>query len=83
MLWRRPGQRAVTAIAPLRLALAPQERRLAVRVLKRRGGELAQPVLIDIDVPQLPDPRTSRRARDHRRPLALRAQRHRIDRESA
>src|SRR5206468_2821205 len=35
--------------APLRLALAPQDRRLAVRVIKRRGGDIAQPVLIDVD----------------------------------
>jgi len=83
VLWRRPGQRAVTAIAPLRLALAPQERRLAVRVLKRRGGELTKPVLIDIDVPQLPDPRTSAGRAITKGPLALRAERHRIDRKSA
>jgi hypothetical protein len=48
VLWRRPGQCAVASAAPLRLALAPQNGRLAVRVLKRRGGELAQPVLIDV-----------------------------------
>jgi hypothetical protein len=61
VLWRRPGQQAVATAAPLRLALAPQERRLAVRVLKRRGGGVAQPVLIDVDAPMLPppDPRTS------------------------
>jgi len=73
VLWRRPGERATAAAAPLRLALAPQQGRLAVRVLKRRGGDLARPVLIDIDAtpaawhdpgpdprlhPQL-DPRTS------------------------
>jgi cell division inhibitor SulA/protein ImuA len=60
VLWRRPGQCAVASAAPLRLALAPQERRLAVRVLKRRGGDVAQPVLIDLDEspPALPDPRT-------------------------
>ena len=69
VLWRRPGQHAVATAAPLRLALAPQERRLAVRVLKRRGGDVAQPVLIDFErsPPALPDPRTS-----DRRPLALR-----------
>ena len=61
VLWRRPGQQTLATAAPLRLALSPQERRLAVRVLKRRGGEVAQPVLIDVDAPQpaLPDPRTS------------------------
>jgi len=47
VLWRRPGQHAIATAAPLRLALAPHERRLAVRVLKRRGGDLARPVLID------------------------------------
>jgi len=50
VLWRRPGQLAVAAVAPLRLALATQQRRLAVYVLKRRGGDLARPVYIDIDV---------------------------------
>ncbi len=49
VLWRRPGQRAVAATASLRLALAPQEGRLAVRVLKRRGGDLAQPVFVDVN----------------------------------
>ena len=51
VLWRRPGQHAIATAAPLRLALAPHERRLAVRVLKRRGGDLARPVLIDPAVP--------------------------------
>jgi cell division inhibitor SulA/protein ImuA len=46
VLWRRPGQRATAAAAPLRLALAPQDGKLAVRVLKRRGGDLAQPVYV-------------------------------------
>jgi len=49
VLWRRPGQQAVATAAPLRLALAPQGRQLAVRVIKRRGGDVAHPVLIDID----------------------------------
>jgi cell division inhibitor SulA/protein ImuA len=48
-LWRRPGQRGSATAAPLRLALAPQDGRLAVRVLKRRGAALAQPVLIDVE----------------------------------
>jgi len=48
VLWRRPGQRAIAAAAPLRLALAAQQGRLAVSVLKRRGSVVTQPVLIDI-----------------------------------
>ena len=69
VLWRRPGQHAVATAAPLRLALAPQGRRLEVRVIKRRGGDVAQPVLIDINPspPGLTDPRTSAG-----RPLATR-----------
>ena len=69
VLWRRPGQHAIATAAPLRLALARQGRRLAVRVVKRRGGDVAQPVLIDVDaaVSALPDPRTSAG-----RPLATR-----------
>ena len=61
VLWRRPGRRAAASAAPLRIALAPHGRRLAVRVLKRRGGDVAQPVVIDVDAPwpALPDPRTS------------------------
>jgi hypothetical protein len=49
VLWRRPGQQALAATASLRLALMPQERRLAVRVLKRRGGDLAQPIVVDVE----------------------------------
>ena len=45
-LWRRPGVRGGAIAAPLRLALSRQEGRLAVRVLKRRGSELAAPVLL-------------------------------------
>ena len=61
VLWRRPGQQAVAAAAPLRLALSPQDGKLAVRVLKRRGGDVAAPILVDVDrpCPALPDPRTS------------------------
>jgi hypothetical protein len=75
VLWRRPGERGGASAAPLRLGLAPQERtgRLAVHVLKRRGGMLARPVIVDLDArsfvsrsasrPRLigarrPDPRT-------------------------
>ena len=46
VLWRRPGQRALAFPASLRLAVAREQGRLAVRVLKRRGGDLAQPVLV-------------------------------------
>ncbi len=61
VLWRRPGRRAAATAAPLRLALAPHEHHLAVRVLKRRGGDVAQPVVVDVDTPRpaLPDPRTN------------------------
>jgi hypothetical protein len=52
VLWRRPGQRGSASAAPLRLALSPHAGpnlgTLAVHVLKRRGSELPQPVLIDI-----------------------------------
>ena len=48
VLWRRPGQRASAAAAPLRLALSPQHARLAVRVLKRRGAELSLPIVLDL-----------------------------------
>jgi hypothetical protein len=62
VLWRRPGQHAIASTASLRLSLAPCEGLLAVRVLKRRGGDLAQPAIIDVAagrrMPHL-DPRTS------------------------
>lgn len=48
VLWRRPGQHAVATAAPLRLALTPHEGRLAVQVLKRRGGEVMHPILLDV-----------------------------------
>jgi hypothetical protein len=46
-LWRRPGQRGSATAAPLRLALSRQDGKLAVRVLKRRGAELMQPILLE------------------------------------
>ena len=46
VLWRRPGQRALATPASLRLALSRRDGRLAVRVLKRRGADLAQPVFV-------------------------------------
>ncbi|HZQ61058.1 MAG TPA: translesion DNA synthesis-associated protein ImuA [Casimicrobiaceae bacterium] len=48
VLWRRPGQRASASAAPLRLALSKHEGRLAIRVLKRRGGEIAQPIVVNV-----------------------------------
>lgn len=48
VVWRRPGQRASATAAPLRLSLAAQQGKLAVRVLKRRGAELPQPILLDL-----------------------------------
>ena len=42
VLWRRPGVRSQAIAAPLRLALDAQDGQLAVKVLKRRGGELAK-----------------------------------------
>jgi cell division inhibitor SulA/protein ImuA len=48
VLWRRPGQRASASAAPLRLALSPSQGRLAVRVVKRRGVELARPIVLDL-----------------------------------
>jgi hypothetical protein len=45
-LWRRPGVRGAAMAASLRLALSRQDGRLAVRVLKRRGAALSQPVLL-------------------------------------
>lgn len=54
VLWRRPGQRAEATSAALRLALSPQRGQLAVRVLKRRGGDLAYPILLDIGAPSPP-----------------------------
>jgi hypothetical protein len=51
-LWRRPGQRGSATAAPLRLALAPSDGQLAVRVLKRRGAELPQSILVDVDRPR-------------------------------
>ena len=46
-LWRRPGQRGSAIAAPLRLALSRRDGKLAVQVLKRRGADLAQPVLLE------------------------------------
>lgn len=48
VLWRRPGERASATAAPLRLALAPAQGRLAIRVLKRRGGDIARPIVLDL-----------------------------------
>jgi hypothetical protein len=48
VLWRRPGVVAQAIAAPLRLGLDADDGRLSVRVLKRRGGEVARPVRIDL-----------------------------------
>jgi len=48
VLWRRPGVRARAVAAPLRLGLKADQGHLAVHVLKRRGGEVADPVRIDV-----------------------------------
>ncbi len=48
-LWRRPGESGIATAAPLRLALAREDGELVVRVLKRRGVDLAQPVRIALD----------------------------------
>ena len=73
MLWRRPGHRGAAACAPLRLALAPHAGQLAVHVLKRRGAELAHPVLLDLTrVPGAPwvPPRSIVQETQHERPFA-------------
>jgi hypothetical protein len=49
VLWRRPGQHGIATAAPLRLALASAARQLAVQVVKRRGGEVARPIMLDLD----------------------------------
>jgi hypothetical protein len=48
VLWRRPGVRAQAVAAPLRLALDAHEGDLSVRVLKRRGGDVARPLRLDL-----------------------------------
>ncbi|MEP7063946.1 MAG: translesion DNA synthesis-associated protein ImuA [Betaproteobacteria bacterium] len=54
VLWRRPGQHAEAASAALRLALAPHHGQIAVRVVKRRGGDIARPILLDVGAPLPP-----------------------------
>jgi cell division inhibitor SulA/protein ImuA len=74
VLWRRPGEHAQALSAALRLQLAPRHHQLAVRVLKRRGGELTQPVLLDIERTQpalLDSERTQAGARAEVIPLPL------------
>jgi hypothetical protein len=61
VLWRRPGQRAGAAAAPLRLGFAPRCGRLAVHILKRRGAELPQPVILDVATRPVEDPATAAR----------------------
>jgi hypothetical protein len=50
VLWRRPGVAAQAIAASLRLGLDAEDGRLAVKVLKRRGGEVAHPVRLDLAV---------------------------------
>ncbi len=57
-LWRRPGQSGSALTAPLRLALARENGQLAIRVLKRRGADLAQPVRLGLDERLPPRSRT-------------------------
>lgn len=54
VLWRRPGDDATASAAPLRLALEPDPAGagLAVTVLKRRGGDVAHPIIVDIHAAQ-------------------------------
>jgi hypothetical protein len=60
VLWRRPGQPGIAGAAPLRLALAPAAQQLAVHVVKRRGGEVARPVLLDLDLAPTPSGRSDK-----------------------
>ncbi|HVE48837.1 MAG TPA: translesion DNA synthesis-associated protein ImuA [Casimicrobiaceae bacterium] len=48
VMWRRPGSRARAMAASLRLGLDSDQGQLSVRVLKRRGSEVAQPIRIDL-----------------------------------
>ena len=54
VVWRRPGQRAAAIAASLRLALDVHDGKLVVRVVKRRGGDVAQPIAIDVLARALP-----------------------------
>lgn len=55
VVWRRPGQCAQATPVALRLGLARAQDRLAVRILKRRGAELARPILLDVKPARLRD----------------------------
>ncbi|HVF65706.1 MAG TPA: translesion DNA synthesis-associated protein ImuA [Casimicrobiaceae bacterium] len=48
VIWRRPGVAAQSASAPLKLSLDARDGVLEVDVRKRRGGDLGQPVLVDL-----------------------------------
>jgi hypothetical protein len=63
VLWRRPGDRGGANAAPLRLGLAPHEDtgRLAVHVLKRRGGALEAPVVVEVSSQEIVDRWQSRK----------------------
>ena len=65
-----PSEHARASAAPLRLALESHEGRLAIKVVKRRGGDVVQPIVIDVNTARidrgpLPDARTSK-ARDEK-----------------
>jgi cell division inhibitor SulA/protein ImuA len=50
-LWRPLAQASVPSPAPLRLALAPGENGLSVRILKRRGRPAARPLNLSLPRP--------------------------------
>jgi cell division inhibitor SulA/protein ImuA len=54
------GQTGIAGAALLRLALAPAAQQLAVHVVKRRGGEVARPVLLDLDLAPTPSGRSDK-----------------------
>ena len=55
VLWRRPAQRAIATASPLRLAVDRCEDRLSITVMKRRGAELARPVMLEVDAARIDD----------------------------
>lgn len=53
VLWRRPGQHAIASAAPLRLALAPCDGQLEIKIIKRRGGDVAHPIVVDVNTTRM------------------------------